>query len=285
MSEAHFYDISTLIQIEPSEAWVVDKTNPNVPIMKISKSDMRLMQSGIWKSQGNKIEFNGKTFWIPTEIYNQIKIKTKVAGANFANLAISLQEFLNPELISNNDYKLRMENIMDLKNKVEDIYIICSKLTKKLWEPFIEKLIEKLEEEGIKIKNYYYISDHPIHWESDETKYKKIRLLIQHLTGYKTDGQKFTDEKLDRYSKISFFDTELDTLTLETKINPFLNFLIQNSPDGFKSIIKEDLKDFKPKLTINRINDNLYNRLDSVNVILEAGNIIKAFENFKYKRN
>lgn len=284
MAEAHFYDISTLIQVEPSEAWVVDKKSPNVPIMKISKSDMRLMQSGIWKSQGNKIEFNGKVFWLPTDLYNQIKIKTKVAKANFANLAISLQEFLNPNLISQNDFNIRMENILELKNKVEDIYIICSKLTKKLWTPFIEKLMEKLKEEGIKIKNYYYISDHPIHWENDQTQHKKIRLLIQHLTGYKTDGQKFTDEKLDRYSKISFFDTELDTLTLETKINPLLNFLIQNSSEGFRSIIKEDLKDFKPKLTINRISDNIYNRLDSVNVILEAGNIIKAFENFKYKR-
>jgi hypothetical protein len=284
MSVAHFYDISTLIYVESGNAWVVDKKNPNIPIMKISKSDLRLMQSGIWKSQGNKIEFNGKIFWIPTDIYNQIKIKTKIVGANFANLAISLQEFLNPEIISNNDFRLRTENIMDLKNKVEDIYLICSKLTKKLWEPFIEKLMEKLEEEGIKIKNYYYISDHPIHWENDDTQYKKLRLLIQHLVGYKTDGQKFSDEKIDRYSRVNYFDTELDTLTLESKINPLLNFLIQNSPEGFKSIIKEDLKDFKPKLTINRISDNDYNRLDSVNVILETGNIIKAFENFRYKR-
>lgn len=284
MAEAHFYDISTLIRVEPSEAWIVDKKNPNIPIMKISKSDMRLMQSGIWKSQGNKIEFNGRVFWLPTDLYNKMKIKTKLAKANFANLAISLQEFLNPDLISQNDYTIRMENIIELKNKVEDIYLICSKLTKKLWDPFIEKLMTKLEEEGIKIKNYYFISDHPIHWEDDDTQYKKLRLLIQHLVGYKTDGHKFTDEKIDRYSKINFFDTELDTLTLESKINPLLNFLIQNSPEGFKSIIKEDLKDFKPKLTINRISDNDYNRLDSVNVILEAGNIIKAFENFKYKR-
>jgi hypothetical protein len=284
MSEAHFYDINTLIEIEPSEAWVVDKSNPNVPIMKISKSDMRLMQSGIWKSQGNKIEFNGLTYWIPENIYNEIKIKCKVAGANFGNLAISLQEFLNPELISNNNYRLRMENIMELKNKVEDIYIICSKLTKKLWQPFIDNLIEKLSEEGIKIKNYYYISDHPTRWESDDAKFKKIRLLIQHLTGYKTDGQKFTNEEIERYSKINFFDTELDTLTIESKINPLLNFLIQNTADGFKSVIKENLKDFKPRLSINSINDILYYRLDSVNVILESGNIIKSFENFKYKK-
>jgi hypothetical protein len=281
MSEAHFFDINSLIKIDSQEAWIVDRAKPNIPILKIPKSDLRLMEMGIWKKNGNKMEFNGKTFWLPTNLFNKIKVKAKVNDINFANLAISLQEFLNPELIEKKEFDLRLDNIINLKNKVEDIYIICSRQTKKNWQPIIQNLKEALREEGIIIKNYYYISDSIVDLEKDDTKFKKMRLLIQHLVGYKTDGEKFTDEEITRYNKINYFDVELDTLKIATEINRLLAFLLSNTDAGLKSVLKEDITDFKPELCVNRVNDNEYNRIDSDKVFLETGKIIKMFENFK----
>jgi hypothetical protein len=71
-----FIDLNVLLEMD-NQAWVVDKKNANTPIVKISKSDFNLIKSGIFKNQGNKVDFNGRTYYLPTELMNKIKIKTK----------------------------------------------------------------------------------------------------------------------------------------------------------------------------------------------------------------
>ena len=117
MVKSHFFDIDTLIKLE-NQAWVVDKNNPNIPILKISKSDFNLIQSVIYRKQGNKIDFNGKTFWLPTELVNKLKIKAKTYKTEFSNLAISLQEFLNKDIIEEMSFELNLSVISELKIKL-----------------------------------------------------------------------------------------------------------------------------------------------------------------------
>ena len=50
-----FFDLDVLIDMN-QQCWIVEKTRPNIPIMKISKSDFNLIKSGIYSKQGNKIE-------------------------------------------------------------------------------------------------------------------------------------------------------------------------------------------------------------------------------------
>ena len=79
---------------------------------------------------------------MPSEI--QIKIKAKNHRADISNLAFSLQEFMNKELIENLDYDINLENILHLKNTDDDIYVICSKNTKRNYELMISKIEDKL---------------------------------------------------------------------------------------------------------------------------------------------
>jgi hypothetical protein len=153
---SHFFDIDTLIKIN-NKVWIVDKTNPNIPIIKISTSDFNLIKNGVYKSQGNKVDYNGQSFWLPTDIFNKLKVKLKLNNGNLGNIGISMQEFLNKDIIDNIDFKINLDNISHLKNKTDDIYIICSKQNKKNYETVLNKLEEKLKEEGLKIKNFYYI--------------------------------------------------------------------------------------------------------------------------------
>jgi hypothetical protein len=46
MLRSVFIDLNVLLRVE-NQAWVVDKKNANMPIMKISKSDFNLIKSGI----------------------------------------------------------------------------------------------------------------------------------------------------------------------------------------------------------------------------------------------
>jgi hypothetical protein len=280
MVKSHFFDIDTLIKLE-NQAWVVDKNNPNIPILKISKSDFNLIQSGIYRKQGNKIDFNGKTFWLPTKLVNKLKIKAKTYKTEFSNLAISLQEFLNKDIIEEMSFELNLSVISELKNKTDDIYIICSKQTKRNYQSLIDKFEEKLKEQGLKVKNFYFISDNFYNIDKDEVNFKKMRLLLQHLIGYKTDGNKFIDEEITRYDQVSFYDNNYDTLKITDDINGLLEVVLSNTDKGLKDVIKEDIIDYKPILLVNKINDNHYNKTETKKIILSLSTLIKTFESFR----
>ena len=272
MVKSHFIDIDVLINLD-SHAWIVDRNQPNIPVMKISKSDFNLIKSGIYRKQGNKIDFNGRTFWLPTDLVNKIKIKAKTNKINLTNLAISLQEFLNKSIIDNMEFNINMSVIEDIKNTTDDIYIVCSKQTKRNYETLISKMEDQLKDSGIIIKNFYYQND-------DDIKFKKMRLLIQHLVGYRTDGNKFIDNEITRYGKLSYYDNNYDTLNISDDINSLLELMVSNTDNGLRDVIKEDIIEYKPLLVVNKINDNELNKMDTKKVVLNFSHIL-MFESFK----
>ena len=115
-SSAHFFDLNCLLNI-PQQAWIVSKNNPNQPLYKISTSEFKLIKSGIYKKKGNKIEFNGSVYYLPDELWNRLKIISSKNNINFSDFVISLQEFLNKDLISSSKYELNLDPILTLKNK------------------------------------------------------------------------------------------------------------------------------------------------------------------------
>lgn len=114
----------------------------------------------------------------------------------------------------------------------------------------------------------------------DDIKFKKMRLLLQHMVGYKTDGQKFKDEEITRYDQIYYYDNYLETLKITKEINNLLEFLLSRSDDGLRSVIKENVSDFRPTLWVHKENENKVNKRTSDKVILNISKIVKTFENF-----
>ena len=282
MKNSHFLDFDTIININ-TLVWLVDKSAPNIPILKISQSDFNLIKNGIYKSQGNSLNFSGHTYWVPTEIMESIKIKCKNYKANISNLAFSMQEFLNKELIENLEYSINVDNISHLKNTYDDIYVICSQNSRKNYELMITKVELKLKEIGISIKKFYYISETFYNRNSDDITHKKVRLLLQHLIGFKTDGDKFTDTELERYDNVYYYDNEMTSIQFAINSNRLLTFLIKNSEESIGNIIKDDLKSRKCFLIANYVTNNKVNKFKTTKVNIRIDNVIKSFESFKYK--
>ncbi len=280
MVNSVFIDLDALVKIE-NKAWIVDKNSPNIPLLKLSKSDFNLIKSGIYRSQNNKIEFNGVTYWLPSELINKLKIKAKISKIDFGNLAISLQEFLNKSIIDNLDFEVNSFLISKLKNTEDDIYIICSKQTKKNYQNITDKIEKEFLKAGLKIKNYYFISETFYNQKEDNIEFKKMRLLLQHLLGYKTEGDKFIDQEITKYNKIHYYDSNINTLKISDKINELLSFVLSNTDKGLANVIKEDVKDFRPTLYLNRVNDNEVNKIDNKKIILSLSTLIKTFESFR----
>ena len=282
MKTGHIFNIETLISIDQS-CWIIDKRNPNIPIMKISQSDFNLIKSGIYKSHGNKIEYNGNDFWLPTEIFNKLKVKIKNSHSGLSDIGISMQEFLNKDIINNANYKLLIDNISHLYKKEDDVFILCSKQTRKNYNLVIEKLKEELSKSRIEIKKTYFISETFYNQNNDDIIFKKAKIILEHLIGYKTDNISFINEELDKYNIINFYDNQFNTLKMIDDINLIFKSLLNKSDDGLKSVIMEDIKDEVPSLVVNYVTDNTLNRKISKKIDIKYFNIIKTFESFKLR--
>jgi hypothetical protein len=282
-NKAHFFDLNCLLDTN-QKAWIVNKKNPNQPLYKLSPSEFRLIKNGIYQKQGNKIEFNGTNYYLPDNLWNKLKVLSSKNRINLSDFVISLQEFLNKELIEEMDYELKLKQILDLKNEMDDIYIICSKQTRNLYQKLIEEIVEELRINGIKIKNFYYLNENFLNQNSDELYFKKIKLLLQHSVGYKSDTDKFTDFEITKYDFIHLYDKSLPKLNLSSSIKHIFTSMMRNTEKGLSDVIKDDFTISNPSIYIHRIEDNEYNPTHIDKIDLSLPHLIKrfeAFDNFK----
>lgn len=280
--EAHFFDLDVLINFD-NAVWIVSKTKPKDCIIRISQSEFNLIRKGVYKKFNCPLKLSGQHYWLPENLYNTLKIKCKQKRVDITDLTFSMQEFLNPEIIENLKYTLLDNHFEHLKNSNDDIYIICSKSSKMSYEPVIKKLEKHLSDIGLRPKNYYFISETFYNKNSDDISHKKVRLILQHLIGYKTNGDKFTEEEISKYQKVQFYDDDQSTLKLATGINSVLDFLLSNTDEKLSSVIKEDVKQSSPCLVVNQATGNKIQPFFSTVVTLKVGKLIKTFESFRYK--
>lgn len=276
---AHFFDINSLITSN-GQVWLVSKTKPNFPIVKILPSDFNLIKAGVFKKFEEKINVSGVDYWLPKDLADKIKIRCSKEKVDPTTLSFSMQEFMNPELIKDIDYKIWNDNFIDLRNSNDDVYIICSKNTKKNYEFLIQKLEEKLYDLGLKVKNFYFISETFYNRNEDEISHKKVRLLLQHLIGLKTEGDKFTDEEITKYQTVYFYDDEKNVIDFANNCNSLLKLLHANSSDDLKAKVKSIISDEKPQLVTNLITFNKVNKFVTKKTDLTIDNIFKKFESF-----
>jgi hypothetical protein len=281
IENAHFFDIDTLIKVD-SQVWIVSKMKPSIPIIKITQSEFNLIKKGIYRKHNSPLTMSGENYWLPQNLLDELKIKAKNYKVDITDLVFSMQEFMNSSVIENLDYKILTNHFQHLKNKTDDIYVICSKNNKKNYEVIISKLESELEKMGLIIKNYYYLSETIYNRDSDYISHKKIRLLLQHLIGYKTDDDKFIDDQITKYDRIYFYDDEPNVITLSLGINDILHFLMKKTDNNISSIIRDLIKEYDHVLVVNRITNNRINPIDSKEVIIEWSNIIKTFERFRW---
>jgi hypothetical protein len=276
---AHIFDLDVMIRID-SGVWIVSKTKPNSPLIRISQSEFNLIKKGIYKKYNTALKLSGTNYWFPENLLNQIKIKCKSFRVDMNDLAFSMQEFLNPEVIDNLNSDILIQNFQHLKNSNDDIYVICSKNSEKNYNKILEKLQKNLFDLGIKIKKYYFISETFYNRDTDYITHKKVRLLIQHLIGLKTDGDKFTENEIEKYDSVYFYDDDLKSIQLSKDINNMFRFILSNTDDVMKSRIKDELNNTDHLLFVNLVTHNGVWPLNTTEVKLSLDNLIKTFESF-----
>lgn len=278
---AHFFDLSSLIRVD-SMVWLVSRIKPSIPILKITQSDFNLIKKGVFQNSGNRLKIGGNDYWVTQEMLELIKLKCRKSGVEISDLAFSLQEFMNPDIIEKLDYEIYEMNFEHLKNTKDDIYIICSKNTKNNSSGIIKKLEEKLSELGLTVKNYYFISETFFNRNDDDISFKKTRLILQHLIGLKTEGDKFKDEEITKYDRVFVYENSKRTLHELKIISDTLDFLKSKSSEDIQSKISDRLSQ-NPLLILNEITFNRVNRFITTQINLLNSRILKTYESFRKK--
>jgi len=277
---AHFINIDILFENE-SRPCIVSKESPNIPILKMEPYQFKLFKSGVYKNQGNKIKFNGKDFWLPTSFMEKLKISAKKHRSDISKLAISMQEFMNSDIIDNFDFKINESVFKSMVNTKDDIYIITSKNTKRSYQKLITKIEEVFKENGLLVKDYYHISETFYNTNEDDVAYTKANLVLQHLIGLKTHGKGIINEDITNYEQISYYDDSINAIETMKNINSILERVLTDTPDEVKSIVKDRLKNVDNIVKVKQYTHNQIQKFNETIVSIEYSNVIRSFENFK----
>ncbi len=276
---AHFIDLDIILKTK-SKPWIVSKENPNIPIIKLEPHEFNLFKNGIYKNQNNKIEFNGTIFWLSNDFMNKVKVSSKKYKVDVSNLAISMQEYLNKDIIENISFDINMSIFNSIINTNDDIYIICSKNTQKNYEKQILKLEDNLKEIGLHVKCYYHVSETFYNRNEDDIAYTKVKLLLQHLIGLKTSVDKISEAEITDYNEIFYYDDSKQSIELSKNINSVLETLLIKTDKDVKLKVKDRIKGVDNVLTIREFTHNKVKKFNETIVVLEYSNIIKSFESF-----
>jgi len=279
---AHFFDIDSVLSSD-ARVWIVDRKSPKFPVMKISESDFNLIKKGIYRSHGNRIVFAGKEYWVSEEMMGDLKIRCKRLKSDVSNLAFSMREYMDPDIIESLNFGIASDVFANLKNSQDDIYFICSKNTKQNYEKILSKIESMLEDIGVFVKKYYFISETFYERDDDAISHKKIRLVLQHLVGKKTDGDLFSEKELARYSEVFYYDDDSRSISMASGINGFLKVFLGNTQDSIKSEIKSIIRENRPVLNSVFVTSNMANRLVLKKIPIQAVSQIMTFEAFSWK--
>lgn len=279
MAVAHFFDLDTVITSD-AKVWIVDKSRPSFAVHKISQSDFNLVRSGVFRSRGNRINFAGHDYWLSDTIMSEVNVACKRHRANTSNLAFSMREFMDEDLIRSSNHRVNEQVLRHLKNSPDDVYFICSRNTKSSYERMIEKVESRLEELGVKPTNYYYVSENFYESNEDDVAWDKCRLMLQHLLGLKSEGTKFSAQEVKRYDAVHFYDEDHRAVAMMDSIKDALQLMLAKSDVSEKDVIREVIKTFRPELVINVVTPNIKNIFSRNSVRLEYANIMKTFESY-----
>lgn len=280
MKEAHIFDLDVLISTD-SSVWLVSVDNPGIPIIKISLSEFNLIKKGIYRNHNTPLNINGVDFWLPENLYNTIKIKVKRNNADISNLAFSMQEYLNPNVIQHLDFNINKQNFEHLKNKPHDIYVFASKNSEVNYKPIIKKLDEELEKMGLSVKKYFFLTKTFNNRDLDKISNSKIKLCLQYLIGYKTEENIITSEKIERYNRLYLYDDDLKTLEFGKNINNILSFLKSNTDESITNDIRNIIRNEVPVFVLSQITNNRIKPVIYTEILLEWNHIVKTFESFR----
>lgn len=263
MRTIHFFDLDNTLWNIDCKAWIILKSNPKSPIIKLTYFELSDIMNGVYKKEDNAIMYNGKQYWISD---NMLKIITKNRNIKIEDLGLSLIEFTNPSYFDK--LKIFIDNIRHIFGVECEFGIISARYSVDNDKFLLVALRKELEKYNIEINKFYYLSD-KFRNITDKVSYDKMKVLLENLVGFHISNDHFVPIKQDNYDAIYFYDDENQNIDVANDIQEQLDMYLSNTDDDVYNIIVNRIKTNKPILYTNLITNNSLNRFKTNKIELK----------------
>lgn len=253
----HFFDLDGTLWSVKTNAWVIDKKKPGLPIIKLKDSELKLILAGVYINDETYFEYNGEVYWVGKALMRRIKkIKPNI---EMEDLGISFYEKLNPKYYEN--MKFFKENIRHLiDDESFDVGILSGRFDDDKDKNLLNSLKKELADIGLEISKFYYVGDYYYPNVNINMPTRKANILLEHLVGFHIDKDRFAPLKQDLYREVYFYDDEPMNIDVANNVQEYLDgYLINTDEEVYNRIIK-NIKEKKPILYTNLITNNSLNR-------------------------
>jgi len=267
------------VDVEP---WIIKKTKPNVPIIRLRPGQRKLLEAGTFRGDDNLISYSGKEYWLSNELYKELERKTK-KGVDLGLFGLSYAEFFDPDQVAEqaNRVKICTDNIEHLKNTKDDVVIVSDRSNLELHSDLLEVVREKFGEYNIDIMNVYMLSKNNLKTDNEDVPYQKALLTIEKMVGYKIVDSKFTNVPVDQYNKVYIYDDSRKVFDELNTIQETFNKIYYNSDENIKPVVLNKVLSVKPFVKIHQVTGNEFNRFKTDTIMLTRPTRIYKFNFFK----
>ena len=262
----HFFDLDGSLWSVDSRAWIIDKEQPQTPIIILNSFEINKILNGLYIKDELKIDYSGKQYYISKDIFKRINNKKKLP---IERLGLSWTEFHDKKHLENTQFKLLFKNIEHLSN--EDVYIslLTARADRKKHSQLLNSLRVRLKDIGLNIYKIYFVSKFFQERNNSEIALNKTYVLLEHLIGLKIEDGKFIPILQDWFSDIHFYDDEFLNIDYVNDIQTVFDRLLKNTEDDVFNMILEKVKNYNLNITTNLISNNDVNRFIKKTITLK----------------
>lgn len=267
MKEIFYFDLDGTLWQTSARIWIIDKMNPDKPLIKIDAHEFNLIYKGYYINDGNRIYYNGFEGWLSNELLTKIKKKKPL---EIDRIGLSMREFTIIDFILSQEKDL-VFHLDRLKNeKCSNITLLTARGNKKGHIPLINKLEKALKEIDVTLDDSIFVND------IEELKYKntsdnslkKLIKLIQSLVGFQIIENKFVPIICEEYDIVNFYDDEDRNIEICNEVNEMIISYYNNSDSIIKKRIKDKKLDNKI-LKVNLVTSNNLNPFSTKEIIIK----------------
>ena len=271
-----WYDLDGVLWHTGAKWWVIDKNEPNIPIIKITQEEGYLCTNYVYLKDDLKIFYNGIEGYLSKDIFSKIQ---KVKKIELEDLGLSFREYNDISFLTKQSENMIIlfKNIEHLHNHDENttIALLTAHGNKKGHDILLTKLKDTLKDNklNINIDKIYFINDEDTLRHVGSTPEKKALIILEHIIGYRIKKFNFIDTIQEKYDKSILYDDESANIEQLKNINVLLQKILGNTKKSnlnlYNKIIKY-IKDNKKNIIIetNLVTTNTVNPFITTNIDL-----------------
>lgn len=266
MKKNYFFDLDGTLVDCKRFIWVIDKNKPSYPLMKMTPLDFSLIKYNFYKEDGLLVEFDGQSFFISQELFDNIQ---KIKKLPIERLGFSFREFKDKKYINSEDFDFLYQNIKHLVGSKTNITFLTARSNRYKHGDFLNKLRFILENLNLKLYKIYFIGKKHEVYHRSYLSFRKALILLEHMIGLKIKNEKFIDKKQDKFDKLYFYDDNDSINEYVNNLQEIFEGVYKNTSSELKQIIMKSLEE-EPILYNNLVYPNLINNFKTQEIKLKS---------------